>query len=257
MSTANKPDLAKARLLALKKFGVLKDTPARGKLTDSQKRTIKKNWDKYHDIITAPKNTYSVKDVSHYEAKDKKALEKSGYRIINNKVYIDNQGYGKSTISRKSNLATGGQGKYVVVERMSADGRKKETEFIGTAIEKEGWRNSFLKQYQAGGFAKGDFIGIKIGDNGQFRRVMMQSLDDIFKYVEDDFTPHDPGEDKEALQEKMFLIKMSVKDYRDLAANEKTKKEKNQEKYQRQKKAKKLGVTKSKNKLVGKVKHKK
>lgn len=256
MSTTKKPDIAKARLLALKSIGILKDTSARGKLTDSQKKTIKKNWDKYHDVITAPKGVYTKKDVSHYDTKEKKALIASGYKIAGDKVFIPNEGYGSATIKRVSNLTTKGKGKFIVVERKTADGRKTETEYVGTALQKEGWRAKLLNQYEAGNFDKGDYIGVKIGNNGVFRRVMMQTIDDIFKYILDDFEPHDAGTDKEELQDKMILVKMSVKSYRDLGANTQTKKQENQEKYQRQKKRSKLGVSKSK-KLVGVVSNKK
>ena len=258
MSTTKKPDIAKARLLALKSIGILKDTSGRGKLTDSQKKTIKKNWDKYHDIITAPKGTYTKKDVSYYEPKERKALQASGYKIAAGKGFIPNEGDGKAVVKRVSNFTTEGKGEFIVIERQTKDGRKTETEFVGTALQKEGWRAKLLNQYEAGNFQKGDYIGVKIGNNGVFRRVMMQTIDDIFKYILDDFETHDPGEDKEALQEKMILVKMSVKDYRDLAANERTKKQENQEKYQRQKKRGKLGVVKSKGKkLSGVVSNKK
>jgi len=263
MSTTKKPDINKARLLALKKVGVLKDVSARGKLTDSQKARVRANWKKYHEIVTAPPNSYSTKNISHYDAKDKKALVKSGYKIIGDKIFLDKQGYDKATVKRvtRSYMEPGKKHatreSYVVVERKKGE-RKTETEFIGTALEKKAWRDRLLSEYTAGDFNKGDFIGIKIGDNGIFRRRMYQSIDDVFKYAEYDFEPHDPNTDKEMLLNKMHLVKMSVADYRDLSITEKSKTEKNRDRYQRSKKAKKLGVTKtkSKNTLVGRVKRK-
>jgi hypothetical protein len=263
MSTTKKPDINKARLLALKKVGVLKDVSGRGNLTDSQKARIRSNWKKYHEVVTAPKGSYTTKDISHYETKEKRALAKSGYKIINDKIYIDKQGNDKATVKRVTSAVKKPDGKikretYVVVERKKGE-RKTETEFIGTATEKEMWRDRLLKEYTAGQFSKGDFIGIKIGDNGIFQRRLYQSIDDIFKYAEYDFDPRDPGTDKEMLLNKMHLVKLSVKDYRDLGATEKSKKQKNSERYQRSKKSKQLNVSKprAKNKLVGKVKHKK
>lgn len=263
MSTNKKPDINKARLIALKSVGILKDVPARGKLTDSQKATVRKNWKKYHEIVTAPKGTYVKKDIGHYDAKEKKALANSGYKIIDNKIFIDKQGNDKATVKRISTrIKKPGDKKesyetYVVVDREKS-GRKVEREFIGTALQKEGWRANLLSQYQAGEFKKGDYIGIKIGDGGIFQRRMYGSMDEIFAYAEYDFDPKDSGTDKNSLLNKMHLVKMSVKDYRDLAASEKTKKQKNADRYQRSKKAKQMGVTKSKpkNKLVGKPRRK-
>ena len=253
----------KARLSALKTIGILKDVPARGKLTDSQKTTVRKNWKKYHEIVTAPKGAYVKKDISHYDAKEKKARANSGYKIINNKIFIDKQGSDKATVKRiSSRIKNPGDKKekyesYVVVDREKS-GRKIEREFIGTSLQKEGWRANLLSQYQAGEFKKGDYIGIKIGDNGIFQRRMYGSMDEIFAYAEFDFDPKDAGTDKNSLLNKMHLVKMSVKDYRDLASTEKTKKQKNSERYQRSKKAKQLGVIKAKpkNKLVGKPRRK-
>ena len=263
MSTTKKPDINKARLLALKKIGVLKDVSARKTLTDSQKATVRKNWKKYSEIVTAPKDTFVKKDVSFFDAREKKALEKSGYKIINNKVFIDKQGSDKASVKRISSRVKGVSDKrekyesYLVVERVKGD-RKTEQEFIGSGLQKNNWRDNLLSQYQAGNFQKGDYIGIKIEDGGIFRRRMYQSIDDIFKYASDDFEPKDADTKKEYLLEKMHLVKMSVKDYRDLAATEKTKKQKNAERYQRAKKAKQLKVTKAKpkNKLVGKPRRK-
>lgn len=261
MSTIKKPDIAKARLLALKKIGVLKDVSARSTLTKSQKATVLKNWKKYSEIATAPKDTYIKKDISFFENKEKKALEKSGYKIINNKVFIDKQGSDKATVKRISSRVKGVGDKrekyesYLVVERVKGD-RKTEQEFIGSGLQKNGWRDKLLSQYQAGQFEKGDYIGIKIEDGGIFRRRMYQSIDDVFKYASDDFIPKDADTEKEYLLERMHLVKMSVKDYRDLASTEKTKKQKNSERYQRAKKAKQLNVSKPKNKLVGKPRRK-
>ena len=264
MST-KKPDISKARLLALKQVGILKDVSARGKLTDSQKATVRKNWKKYHEIVTAPKGAYVKKDVSYYTNKEKKALAASGYKIIEGKVFIDKQGNDSVSLKRTSNYdEKSGKKKakadeFIVVVRKKGD-RKEETEFIGTSLQKEKWRENLLAQYEAGDFKKGDYIGIKIGDGGIFRRRMYGSISDLFAYAEYDFDPKDGGKhgDKDFLLNKMHLVKMSVKDYRDLAATEKTKKQKNADRYQRAKKSKQLGVTKAKpkNKLVGKPRRK-
>jgi hypothetical protein len=265
MSTAKKPDINKARLLALKNVGVLSNISARGKLTDSQKATVRKNWKKYSEIVTAPKGSYVKKDVSYYTNKEKKALVASGYKIIDGKVFIDKQGSDTVSVKRTSNYddKTGKKkakaDEFIMVVRKKGD-RKEEAEFIGTSLQKEKWRENLLAQYEAGDFKKGDYIGIKIGDNGIFRRRMYGSISELFAYAEYDFEPKDGGVhgDKDFLLNKMHLVKMSVKDYRDLAATEKTKKQKNADRYQRTKKAKQLGVvkTKSKNKLVGKPRRK-
>jgi hypothetical protein len=265
MSTTKKPDINKARLLALKSVGVLKDVSARGKLTDSQKATVRKNWKKYHEIVTAPKGSFVKKDVSYYTAKEKKALKDSGYKIIDDKLYVDKQGSDSVSVKRMTNYdEKSGKKKakadeFIVVVRKKGD-RKTEEEFIGTSIQKENWRQKLLAQYEAGGFKKGDYIGVKIGEGGIFRRRMYGSLAEIFAYAIDDFEPRDGGihGDKAFLLNQMHLVRMSVKDYRDLASTEKTKKQKNQERYQRAKKAKQLGVAKAKpkNKLVGKPRRK-
>jgi hypothetical protein len=261
------PEVLKKRLIALKKLGVInKEVSARGTLTNSQKATVRRNWKKYHEIVTAPQGSYVKKDISHYDSKEKKALANSGYTIIGDKIFIDKQGSEKAVVKRiSSRIKKAGDKKehyetYIVVDRTDKSGRKTEREFIGTALQKEGWRANLLSQYQAGEFKKGDYIGVKIGDGGIFDRHIYHSIDKIFAYLEADFLPRDAGSDKGYLLTKMHLVKMSVKDYRDLASTEKTKKQKNQERYQRSKKAKQLGVVKTKakpkNKLVGKPRRK-
>lgn len=264
MSTAKQQDINKARLAALKSVGVLKTVSGRGKLSDSQKATIRNNFKKYKDIIEAPKGSYVKQDVSFYSSSEKKALQNNGYKIIDGKAYIDKEGNKSAKIRRVGRyIKNPGDKKehyesFVVVDRVDATGRKTEREFAGTSIKVNSWQERLISQYQAGEFDKGEYIGVKIGENGIFRRRLYQSINDLFKYIDEDFTPHDERTDKNMLLNKLRLVKISVKDYRDLALTEKTKKQKNSERYQRTKKAKQLGVVKlkPKNKLVGKPRRK-
>lgn len=266
MSTKTKritPEELKNRLKSLKTIGVLKDVSARGKLTDSQKAAVRKNWKKYQDIVSAEKGTFIKQDVSFFSGKEKKALESSGYKIIGGKAFIDKEGNKSAKIKRVGRYIENPITKkvkyeeFVVVDRTDKTGRKTEREFAVNKTKAMTWRDKLVQQYEAGEFQKGDFIGVKIGESGMWRREIIHTMNELFKYI-DQFEPTDPREDKEKLLHQIRLVKLTVKDYRDLALTEKTKKEKNHDRYMRAKKRKDLGVTKSKskNKLVGKPRRK-
>jgi hypothetical protein len=254
----------KNRLLALKGIGVLKDVSARGKLSDSQKTTVRRNWKKYSDIAEAKKGSYVKQDVSYFSSQEKKALQDNGYKIINGKAFIDKEGNKTAKIRRVGKYITlPGEKKqhyesFIVVDRVDETGRKWEREFAGTSIKVNTWQEKMIAQYEAGEFGKGEFIGVKIGEGGVFRRRLYQSINDLFKYMDEDFEPKDARTDKNMLLNKIRLVKITVKDYRDLALTEKTKKQVNSDRYQRSKRRKELGVvkSKSKNKLVGKPRRK-
>lgn len=243
MATKKTPDVNKTRLLALKKIGVLKDVSARGTLSKSEKEKVRKNWKEYHDIAVAPKSNYKVKDVSHYEPRDIKALKRSGYKVINGKLYVDLQGYDSMKVRR--------DGDFVLIDRAKGN-RKTETEFVGTSRLKANWRDKLLEQYSIGGFKKGNFLGLKLFDHGAFHRAMYQSIDAIFNYAEHDFEPNDPKTDKEYLLNNLNLIVVSVRDYRDIVSNEKDRATIRKEKAYRRKKSKGTST----GRLIGKVTHK-
>lgn len=240
--SSKKKDINKARLTALKSLGVLKDIDARKSLTDNQKKKIRSEYKKYHDLITAPKESYVTKNISHFEKSEIKELRKSGYQIIGDKIYIDKQGYDAASIKRKF---IGGR-LVTAIERKKGE-RKTETEIIAKASDKLGLRDRLIREYEDGEFKKGDYIGVKLFENGTFKRAMYQSLDDVFKYLEDDFTPNSDTRDE--LLNHIHLVRLSVKDYRDLAANERTHKDRGRERYYRAKIRKQKGLT-------GKVKRK-
>lgn len=231
MSSAKtkKADPNKARLSALKKLGLLKDVDARKPLTESTKKKIRNYWKKYHTVANAPKSEFYVKDISHYENFEKKQLEKSGYAIINNKLYIDKQGAKDVSIKRSLTKYDKKKGKQIVtieIERKK-NGRKGQIEYVTTNIGGLSLRDKFIQQYEAGNFKEGDFIGLKLYENGAFRSVMYQSIDDVFRYAEFDFVPNDPRDSKEELQNNMRLVRMQFDHYSERAQDERPRKEVN------------------------------
>lgn len=225
-----KDDPNKARLSALKKLGLMKDVDARKSLSDSTKKKIRNEWKKYHAIANAPKSEFYIKDVAHYENFEKKQLEKSGYAIINNKLYINKEGAKAVEITRSLSKYDKSKSKQVVsIEikryRNGKGDRKYETEFVTTGTNKMTLRERFVQQYQDGKFKEGDYIGIKLYENGAFRRIADHNLDKIYRYAEYEFEPNDPRTDKTKLQNDMRLVKLSYDHYSERAATERSKKD--------------------------------
>lgn len=214
------------RLKSLKKLGVLPKLDARKTLTDSQKRTITENWKKYHKIANAVHGEYVKKDISHYEPKQIKEIKSAGYKVINGKIFIDAENHKNVSIKRDKlyNPETHKYSYGIQIIRSTGD-RKTETEFIGDNSDIMNIRDKFLRQYERGEFKHGDFIGIKLYDNGRIFRRMFHNMGDVYKYALDDFTPKKgTTESKDELIDQMRLVKVSINDFnnKDFAANRMT-----------------------------------
>lgn len=244
MSSNKKPDANRARLAALKKLGLLKSIPARGELSDAQKKKIRTEFKKYHDIANAAPGQYKVQSAKALSDSDKKKLKDSGYKIVADKVYLPTQGYDSASIKQVwvRNKKTGLKEKTLVVTRKKGD-RKIEQEYIGKPIEKMQWRDRLLDEYQAGKFKDGDYVGVKLFDNGRFERQTVMSIDVLFRYLEDKKNWHDRDEQK--LYDNLHLVKITVHRFSDLADDD-SRKARDHAKYiasKNRKKTKTLSVT--------------
>jgi len=263
MSTGKKPVIdAKKALPELKKLGLFKEGKSaingRKKLTDSQVRRIRKAYDEYAYILNTPKTEFVKKDVSHYDKKDKDALKKAGYKIINDKLWLDKQGSPSVKIERVhvKNNTKKGYGTQIQISRTIKDGTRIETELISEDADKLSWREKLALQYQQGGFKDGEFVGMKIGRGGIFRRQIILSLDDVYKYLEV-FEPKDYKTNKRDLLENVILIRFQVRDWRDLGKDMQTDKERNKLARQRRAKAAKVKKATGGKSLSGVAKRKK
>lgn len=238
----------KKALPELKKLGLFKTgdhaISGRGKLTDSQKRRIRKAYEENKFVINTPRSEFKVKDVSYYEKKDIAALKRAGYHVINNKVYLTKQGSQDVEIKRNHVQKIDAQGKQrkgyetiITIKRELKDGTRVETEYLGEPATLTGWRDNLLRDYQSGNFKEGDFIGMKIGRGSQFFRSTMLSLQDVYKYLENDFDPKDPNTDKQQLLLATILVKIEARNWRDVGKDMQTKKEKDALARKRSKKA--------------------
>lgn len=253
----------KKALAQLKKFGIYKDIDGRKTLDANQKKKIRAAYKKNEYVINSPKSEFVVKDVSHYEKKDIQALKRGGYTIINNKVYLDKQNSPSVELKRimERNLDVNGKPikgytHIVTVSRKLKNGQREEVEYHSTAKQLVGWREKLLQQYEAGHFKDGDFLAMKIGAGGVFRRATMLDLKSVYKYL-DEFEPKELGTNKNQLLEHVILVKLSTKNYNpnDILAGLRGDPIQLTDK-QRHSKARKRSSNKKKT-LTGKVSHKK
>lgn len=237
----------KAALKQLKKIGVPSAVKydARKPLTKSQKETVRKNYKKYEEILTA-RSQYVTRDASKLSQAEKKSLEAKGYQVVNNRLFIDKQGFDKVNIQRKTFTTSGGKKIPTVKIKRSAEGVRPETEYHMPSHEFSNLQENLLYQYERGHFKQGDYLGVKIGRGGRARRVITLSVQSIYKYLVDDFEPKDRGTDKDELLHHITLIKISTSDGGQV--HERTTKEKRKVSLERSKNKKAVS-----NKLVGKV----
>jgi hypothetical protein len=244
---ASKPDVNKARLVALQKLGLMRDVKA-SDLSSSQKKAITRDFKKYHDIANAPKGTYKAQDVSDFFPGQIKAIQKSGVTVINGKAYIRADNYDSAKIvKRKYKTGPGMHETIIGIERKSGK-RKTEFEIVGSPVEIAAWRERLVRDYEAGNLKDGQFVALKAFDNSPMARSNTISLDSIFKYESNIQYHGNPDEVRKGLR----LVIISVKELRDMDANAKSRRKQNADKYQRKKKEMKTQTRK----LTGRVRRK-
>jgi len=255
MSNTTKKSLEqnKARLAALKKLGLAPSVKIPRKkeetFSKSDRDKISKAWSKYSGIANADKGEFVKKNIKNYTENDRKKLKQSGYVVAGDNVFLPTHGYDSASI--KTVWTKDKSGKHVKTLEVvrKAGNRKEETEYIGTRREKMEWRDRLISQYEQGKFKEGDYIGIKVFDNGIFEREIVTSLDKLFQYISQ-VAWHD--RDAQKMLDNLHLVKISIKsgDIRDIAANNKTNKQVNHSNYIRKKNRKATGTKK----LSGRVK---
>lgn len=260
MSTGNQKKKPVDIQLALKQLKALKiptfskptyDARKTSALTKSQKETIRKNYREYEKIATAPKE-YVKRTVKNLGKEEKESLKQKGYKIIDNKLFIDKQGFEKVQV--RSKVYEDEEGKKIKAVKIvrKKEGEASETEYHMPSHQFSNLQELLLKQYERGNFKPGDYMGVKIGNGGRARRVMMLSVDSIYKYLIEDFQPKDTRTDKDELLKHTTLIKIGTSERS--VIHERTKKEQNRVHRQR---SRNRASPANKNKLVGKVGRKK
>lgn len=254
MSTKKKPVDIKAALKQLKALHIptfskpTYDGRKTSTLTKSQKETIRKNYHEYEKIATAPKE-YVRKKVDKLSRDEKESLKSSGYKIINNKLYVDKQGFEKVQLKTKEYVDEKGRKVKAVKIIRKKEGEASETEYHMKPSEFSTLQEMLIKQYEQGNFKEGDYMGIKIGAGGRTRQMTL-TLNTLYAYLVEDFEPKDTRTDKAELLKHVKLIKIGTSERSKV--HERSKKETN-----------KLHRTRSKNratpgnKLIGKVGRKK
>jgi hypothetical protein len=151
-------------------------------------------------------------------------------------------------IQRKTFKTEDGKQIPTVKIKRSKEGERPETEYHMPSHQFANLQENLLRQYERGNLKPGDQMGVKIGRGGRARRQIMLRLDEVYKYLVEEFEPRDPGTNKNELLNHITLIKISTGD--GLRIHERSKKELNKVSRERSKVRKKVNQN---NRLVGKV----
>ena len=246
--TSGKPDVSKARLAALKKLGLMRDVSARGNLSASEKKKIAGQWKKYHTVANAPAGEFKTQDVSDFFPGQIKAVERAGITVINGKAYIRSDNYESTKIVKKKYKTGPGTHETILGIERKSDKRKSSFEIIGTPTEIAQWRERLVRDYAAGNLKEGQFVALQAFDNSPMARSNTISLDSIMRY-EAQIQYHG---DAETVRKGLHLVIITVKELKDLAANERTHQQKNAVARKRRKNESKTGTKK----LTGRIRRK-
>jgi len=213
--SSKKPKLSPAeeRLKALKKLGYLKDikAPTKNKpLTTVQRARILKNYSDLKEIVTSP-DSFKKINISKYRKDDIKLLKKSGYKVKGDNIFIPTEGATSVSIKKTYSKDKLDFDRYLTITRKTNNHGRVKTieEYIGTNQEIFEYRERLSKEKKAAKIKEGDMFGLKVYQNGMFRREIHDTLEGAFQYLENDMILHN-GADKQTLLDNVHLVKIRI-----------------------------------------------
>lgn len=212
------------RLREFKKLGFFKETKIPSKnspLTKSQSAKVRDTFRKLRVVLESPKNEFQSISLNKLNKSDKELIKKSGYLVHGDKAFIPLEGQEKASI-RKSFTKTkdGSPEKTLIITRSNKDGRKKLEEYLGSNINKLNWRDRLESEYSQAKKKGGEYFGLKLYSGGVFTHQLFTDLSDAMKYIDTSFVEKD-GADREELMNNMHIVKITVKEFKDLAPKKK------------------------------------
>lgn len=238
-------DVSKARLAALKKIGLLPNVSARGKLDANDKRKVREAWKKHHVVAEARPGTFKKQSLSDFFPGQIAEIKKSGIDVINGNAYVRTDNYKSVKIERRK-YKIDGETKYIIGVERKYDERKKEFEIIGSPVQMAAWQERLVRDFEAGKMKEGEYVALKAFDNSTMARSHTISLQGLFNYE----SKIKYNDNPEKVRAGIRVVVITVKEMKDLNANEKSQKQKEKEKYHKRKTQKKTQTKK----LTGRVK---
>lgn len=230
-------DVSHARLKALKSIGLMTDIDSRRTLTDAQKKRIREATRKNHSLLTAEKGDYEVQTVKYeYSTAQKKAMASAGIKLIGNKAYIPKQGYKGATLTAET-VWIDGKPKTIPIIRRTYGDRKTADEFLMSPTDKAAWAERINSEYNALELKQGQYFAAKTYDNRPIARSFT-TIGDFFAY---EAQMHlSDNTDREKLRDNLHLVRITVREMRDLEIGHRDQAEKRTANRKRSKKAKPL-----------------
>jgi RecG-like helicase len=137
---------------------------SRGKLNHDQKSYVARLWRKYHEVADAPKTEFSNVRTTREDVVRK--ARGAGYRTYKDRVFLANQGYRKSRITKAGNI-----------ER-EYDASKSATEYLVSRRDMP----KLVDQLRRRGLKPYEQITAKFGGSSAFKTVY-QNLADLERYI--------------------------------------------------------------------------
>jgi hypothetical protein len=127
----------------------------------------------------------------------KKELKSSGFQVTKtNKAIIPLKGFDKATIKKGT----------IIFEGVNAKTKKTIKETVTLATSKN--FHDKLLSLSKKKLGRNQMLTVKIGDNAAFNN-RFQNYADLFHYINNVFTPKDPGESKARLMRYMSVVEIS------------------------------------------------
>ena len=183
MASTGNTKLWRTRASALRKLNVGLETDYKDSKSLAR---LKRQWAEWKDVATFPER-YRKIDISKYRKEEQQSLAREGYQVKAGKVFVSLDHYENASIARDTYKTERGPYDRLVINRtIHRDGKvfKKQTEYIGTRLQRLDWRDRLLEEYNAGKFKQGERLMVKVYDQGPMMGSQATSLALIFKYID-------------------------------------------------------------------------
>lgn len=206
----------------LKKAGFKTDVKKSrtGKYSTTERAKILRAWAKYGSVANN-KGDYVVRNIKKYNGGRRKILKDAGYLIYNDKIYIPKHKAEKISL-KATNIKGIGYG--IELEREFSKTGKKERQFMYRETGGgKSWKEKILERANKMKFNKDEFYGAKF-ENGPVFTFIRLNMNDFMKYFTERATygPDNLDPLPESKLNKVRLVKITVKHFEDLAAEQMT-----------------------------------
>jgi hypothetical protein len=212
----NSAKLQSERLKKIKEFGYLKDIkPTKANpLTTNQKAKILSEFKKLEPLINSGRDNFQKVSLKQYGDTTKSTFKEQGFFVRDDYVFLPKGNNDSISVKREFKKDKDGTLRLNIVATEKSgkkSGFLQESKVLLNATGRElDYEKRIEQSYKDLKIKDDEQFMVRLYKNGSFQNHIFDSLDGLFKYANDVFTPKH-GDPKQTLLDNMHIVKVTRK----------------------------------------------